>query len=107
MRNFRTFTWKDSHLKIYSREYDLVTKSFVSERKKLEAYILRHPEFQSALTPVKLLSGAPMIAMRMAKASEATGLGPMASVAGTLAQLAVEAAKEIGCENVLSNKKME
>ena len=101
MRNFQAFSWKDSHLKIYCREYDLIIKTLVAERQKLEAYILRHPGFQSALTPVKLLQGAPKIAIRMAKASEATGLGPMASVAGTLAQIVVEAAKKVGCKEAI------
>lgn len=101
MRNFQAFSWKDSHLKIYCREYDLVTKALVAERQKLEAYILRHPEFQSALTPVELLSRAPEAAIRMANASQATGLGPMASVAGTLAQIGVEAAKKVGCKEAI------
>ena len=101
MRNFRTFSWKDSHLKIYCREYDLVTEALVSKRQELEAYILRHPEFQTSLTPVKLLADAPAIAVQMAKASEATGLGPMASVAGILAQIGVEAAKEVGCREAI------
>lgn len=101
MRKFRTFSWKDTHLKVYGREYDQITGVLVQERKKLEAYILRHPEFKNALSPIDLLPEAPEIAMRMARASAATGLGPMASVAGTLAQIGVEAAKEAGSNEAI------
>jgi len=101
MRKFRTFSWKDTHLKVYGRQYDQITGALVQERKKLEAYILRHPEFKNALSPVALLPEAPEIVQRMARAAEATGLGPMASVAGTLAQLGVEAAKKVGCNEAI------
>jgi len=101
MRQFRTFSFKDTHLKVYGSEYDKITEVIVQERKKLEAYILRHPEFKNALSPIALLPEAPEIAQKMAKASTATGLGPMASVAGTLAQIGVEAAKEAGCNEAI------
>lgn len=101
MRQFRTFSFKDTHLKVYGSEYDKITEVIVQERKKLEAYILRHPEFKNALSPIALLPEAPEIAQKMVKASTATGLGPMASVAGTLAQIGVEAAKEAGCNEAI------
>lgn len=101
MRKFRTFSWKDTHLKVYGREYEQITKALVEERKKLEEYIRRHPEFRSALTPIDLLTGAPETALRMARASVITGLGPMASVAGALAQRGVEAAKKVGSEEAI------
>ncbi len=101
MRQFRTFSFKDTHLKVYGSEYDKITEVIVQERKKLEAYILRHPEFKNALSPIALLPEAPEIAQKMSKASTATGLGPMASVAGTLAQIGVEAAKEAGCNEAI------
>ncbi|MFT5728971.1 MAG: ApbE superfamily uncharacterized protein (UPF0280 family) [Desulforhopalus sp.] len=101
MRQFRTFSFKDTHLKVYGSEYDKITEVIVQERKKLEAYILRHPEFKNALSPIALLPEAPEIAQKMSKASTTTGLGPMASVAGTLAQIGVEAAKEAGCNEAI------
>jgi len=81
--------------------YDQATKEIVRQRRLLEAYISRHPEFQAALTPVCLLDGAPVAARLMAAAAENTGLGPMASVAGTLAQLAAEKAHTEGCQDVV------
>lgn len=104
MRNFREFSFKDTHLKIFGAAYDTITQAIVQERTKLESYILRHPEFKSSLTPLSLLPDAPKIAVKMSKASHATGLGPMASVAGTIAQAGVEAAQNAGCgEAIVEN----
>lgn len=101
MRKFKTFSWKDTHLKVYGPEFEQITSEIVKERKKLETYILRHPEFKTALTPIDLLESAPQIAMDMTRASQATGLGPMASVAGTLAQIGVKAAENAGCDEAI------
>lgn len=96
MRVYRTFSWKDTNLRIASEAFDLVTEAVVAERRKLEQYIARHPEFGTALAPVVLFDEAPEVARRMAAAADHTGLGPMASVAGTLAQLGAEAAMAAG-----------
>ncbi len=101
MRNFKEFSYKDTHLKIFSSAYDTVTQAVVQERQNLESYIERHPEFQSSLTPITLLPEAPTIAIKMSNASHATGLGPMASVAGTIAQVGVEAAQNCGCNEAI------
>jgi ApbE superfamily uncharacterized protein (UPF0280 family) len=73
----------------------------VEERKRLERYIGRQPEFMTSLVPVVLLEAAPESARRMAAAADLTGLGPMASVAGTLAQIGVEAAVANGCKEAI------
>ena len=101
MRVYRSFSWKDTNLRVACEAFDLVTRTVVAERKLLERYIARHPEFQSALVPVVLLEDAPEVARRMAAAADLTGLGPMASVAGTLAQLGVEAAMAEGCREAI------
>ena len=101
MRSFRTFSWKDTHLRVYGSEFELITESIVRERRKLEKYIQQHPAFASTLKPIRLLPEAPPVAQKMAEASEKTGLGPMASVAGTLAQYGVAAALEVGCADAL------
>lgn len=92
MRAFRKFSWKDTNLRVAGDHFALITQTIMAERKKLEQYIRRHPAFRSSLTPVDLQENAPSIARRMAAAARLTGLGPMASVAGTLAQMGVEAA---------------
>lgn len=101
MRVYRSFSWKDTNLRVASEAFDLVTRTVVAERRLLERYIGRHPEFQTALVPVVLLAEAPEVARRMAAAADLTGLGPMAAVAGTLAQLGVEAAMAIGCREAI------
>jgi ApbE superfamily uncharacterized protein (UPF0280 family) len=58
-------------------------------REELEGHILGHPEFQHSLTPVRFERG-PEVVRRMAEAAERAGVGPMAAVAGVLADLAVE-----------------
>lgn len=101
MRIFRTFTWKDTNLKVCCDRFDLVTRAIVAHRTELEQYITGHPQFQLSLTRVELLDNAPEVARRMAVAANLTGLGPMASVAGTLAQIGVEAAMVEGCSEAI------
>jgi len=57
-------------------------------RAELEEYIQRDPLFQLALNPIDVVDG-PEVAMLMAEASKRAGVGPMAAVAGVLADLAV------------------
>jgi len=58
-------------------------------RTQLEQYIALHPEFQKALIPIRLERNTPEIISVMAKAAEIAGVGPMAAVAGALADLGV------------------
>lgn len=101
MRVYRSFSWKETNLRVASPAFDLITRTVVEHRRLLERYIARHPEFQSSLVPVVLLEQAPEVARRMAVAAELTGLGPMAAVAGTLAQLGAEAAMAQGCTEAI------
>jgi hypothetical protein len=55
-------------------------------RAELEAYLARHPAFQTSLEPVRLKRAAPPIAREMAQAARAAGVGPMAAVAGAIAE---------------------
>ena len=55
-------------------------------RSFLEAYISVHREFQNSLTPVAYDEWAPEIVRDMMRASEHAGVGPMASVAGAMAE---------------------
>lgn len=101
MRVYRSFSWKETNLRVACSAFDLVTRAVVDHRRRLERYIGRHPEFRTSLVPVVLLEDAPEAAKRMAAAAELTGLGPMAAVAGTLAQLGVEAARAAGCTEAI------
>ena len=55
-------------------------------RSDLEAYIARDPGFKEALTPYPLQPDAPEIARAMADAAALAGVGPMAAVAGAIAE---------------------
>ncbi len=55
-------------------------------RADLEAYIRRRPDFAAARAPLAAGAGAPLIARRMAAAAADWGVGPMAAVAGALAE---------------------
>jgi len=55
-------------------------------RSDLEEYLRSHPEFGTSFGPVPASSGAPDIVKEMASASETFNVGPMASVAGAVAQ---------------------
>ena len=101
MRRYRTFSWKDSNLRICSSHFASATRAAVQHRTLLEAYIERHPEFRTALTPIGLLPDAPLVARRMAEAACRTGVGPMAAVAGAIAQLAAEAALADGAAEAI------
>lgn len=71
------------------------------QRELLEAYISRQPEFLTSLSPIELAPGAPEICLRMAKAAAACGVGPMAAVAGAVAQTCAEAALAAGASEAL------
>lgn len=56
-------------------------------REQLEDYIREVPYFLGALEPLAVPPGAPHIVRAMAQAAFAAGVGPMAAVAGALAEL--------------------
>jgi ApbE superfamily uncharacterized protein (UPF0280 family) len=58
-------------------------------REKLEGYVQSHPSFLHSLHPINIDDGAKVVRL-MAEAAERAGVGPMAAVAGVLADLAVE-----------------
>lgn len=101
MTRYQTFHLKDSNFRIRSDAFAQATAAIRRERGLLEAYIERHPEFRTSLVPVGLLPDAPEIARRMAQAASRTGVGPMAAVAGTIAQLAAEAALRAGATEAI------
>ena len=52
----------------------------------LESYIKSHPDFLTSLIPLKIDDLAPDIVRDMMKVSQVAGVGPMAAVAGALAE---------------------
>ena len=61
-------------------------KLVLKYRNALERYIERYPEFLTSLTPLTVGDDAPLIVKSMAESAEKVGVGPMASVAGAIAE---------------------
>jgi hypothetical protein len=101
VRAYRTFTWKEASLRICSARSELIVDEVKRLRKVLEDYIARQPEFKSSLVPLDLLPDAPEICLRMAAACRPCGVGPMAAVAGAVAEMCVEAALAAGAEEAI------
>ena len=78
-----------------------MTDEIIRQRTILEEYIVRQPEFKTSLVPLRPLQDAPEIAMRMCRAAMDVGVGPMAAVAGAIAQSAAEAAVHESDEDVI------
>lgn len=72
-------------------------ESIKQHRRELEEYIETNPKFLHTLAPVAVPS-KPLVAKLMAEAAEKVNVGPMAAVAGVLADLAVQAMLRVGCE---------
>lgn len=72
-----------------------------SVRIEIEDYIRRDPRFRTTLEPHKVRSDAPPVIRRMAKAARKVKVGPMAAVAGAVAEHTVRALKHAGARHVV------
>jgi ApbE superfamily uncharacterized protein (UPF0280 family) len=88
-----------AHRKLESETREAV----IRYRWQIEEYSRRHPEFRTSLTPVGNDPHAPKIVREMLKASRLANVGPMASVAGAIAEFVgkdlIPFSPEIICEN--------
>jgi ApbE superfamily uncharacterized protein (UPF0280 family) len=88
----QVFQVKETNCTIISDKKSAVntaTSSIKHHRKELEKYLQHHPKFLYSLKPVPANDG-PVIVKLMAEAAEKANVGPMAAVAGVLADLAVK-----------------
>lgn len=100
-RVYREFVYREARFRICCSHIDVVTAEIVKQREILGRFLDVHPGIQTAFSPVPLPDAPPEIARRMHEASETVGVGPMAAVAGTVAQLAAEAGLAGGAEEVI------
>jgi ApbE superfamily uncharacterized protein (UPF0280 family) len=79
---------KETDLLVHAeKKLEHETRELVLEhRGYVEAYIKAHPDFAAALTPWRLDGPAPNIVVDMVKAGENAGVGPMAAIAGAVAE---------------------
>jgi len=61
-------------------------KIVLKYRNKLERYIEQHPTFLTSLKPLPVDEKAPLIVKEMLESAARVGVGPMASVAGAIAE---------------------
>src|SRR4030042_4090650 len=91
------FIWVESDLR------QLAGSSLARHRREREDFIRRNPIFETTYAPYQVGEDAPELVAMMAAAAERVGVGPMAAVAGTIAQLVgldlVPASREIIVEN--------
>jgi len=82
---------------------ELAERALRLARADLEAYLARDPEFERTLVPREALDGAPSIVRQMVEAARVCGVGPMAAVAGAVAQAVGQAlladSKQVIVEN--------
>ncbi|HIJ07783.1 TPA: UPF0280 family protein [Candidatus Bathyarchaeota archaeon] len=96
----RTFKLKESNCTVITDKEQAITAAIESirlNRKQLEGYIKTNPKFLVSLVPIQI-PAEPLVAKLMAEAAEKAGVGPMAAVAGVLADLAVESMVSKGSE---------
>jgi len=79
----------------------VIVTEIARQREVLEGYLRSHEEFGASFAPVEPRRDAPEVVQRMARAAKAVGVGPMAAVAGTMAQLAAEAALRAGASEAI------
>lgn len=81
----------------------LAREELAAVRADLEVYLARHPGFGTSFRPVPATGDAPAIAAEMAQAAEIFDVGPMASVAGAVAQHVGAALLERSSEVIVEN----
>ena len=90
----RHFELKETIVTIVAEEYrhiEAAESTLKMARWELERFIRKDPFFRNTLESYPVEKGnAPEVVCRMTRSCEPFGLGPMAAVAGTFAQLAVE-----------------
>jgi len=100
-RTYQSFQHREAVFSICCEQFDAATVEIVHQRRILEDYIARHGAFRRSLEPIALLGDAPEVARRMDRAARLVGVGPMAAVAGAMAQCAAEAGLKAGAAEAI------
>ncbi len=94
------YNLKDSQCTLVSESQTAIEaakESIQHSRFELELYTRANPQFLYTLTPIPAPE-EPLVAKMMAQAAQKANVGPMAAVAGAIADLAVDAMLRTGCE---------
>ena len=68
-------------------------------RQDLKRYIILNPEFRYSLEKIAITENAPLIIQKMNTSSNICNIGPMASVAGTIAEMSLDYLINLGSTN--------
>ena len=96
---------KETDLAIKAKK-DLSSKAALAvrrARRQIEKYIQRHPEFKTALRPIEVDEDAGEVPRAMAEAGTKAGTGPMAAVAGAVAEYVGQSLLEDSGEVIVEN----
>ncbi|MBA7597052.1 hypothetical protein ES703_04047 [subsurface metagenome] len=93
----------DLHLRAQSNLRREALRAIQKCRTPLERYIERHPSFLTALEPVPVAEDAPKMVREMAEAAQKAGVGPMAAVAGAIAEEVGRELMKLSAEVIVEN----
>lgn len=82
---------------------DAAREAIREVRADIEGYIRRTPGFATSLAPVSVETDAPEIVQTMSRAAECTGVGPMAAVAGAVAEAVGERLLQFTGQVIIEN----
>ena len=91
----------DLHILAPEKVADQALQLVTEVRSRIEHYIAAHPFFLEALVPLPLDDQAPEVVRQMLVAGLCTGVGPMAAVAGVVAQWVGRKLRAAGCAEVI------
>ena len=95
--------YRDYRLAMNFETFNEFAQGMIKAHENLEDYIQRHPGFSVAMTPYPVKDNAPSIVREMAEAAEKVGVGPMAAVAGAIAERVGRALLEFSPETIVEN----
>lgn len=78
---------------------NIATNEVITLRKQLEKYISKHREFKNTFEPVRVDEKAPLIIRMMQNVTTFIRVGPMAAVAGAIADLILDKLQDHGSES--------
>lgn len=101
----RRWSFKQTNLLVKSDRLEALRAAIEAAfeaRQQIERFVIRYPEFRYSLEPLRLRSnGWPKVIELMLRAGEIANVGPFAAVAGSISQIASDAALEAGARSVL------
>ena len=91
----------DLHILAEHTVTDLVTDLVLQYRAQLESYIVKNPQFCASLDPLSTDKITPPLVRDMLNAGKQAGVGPMAAVAGSIAEYVGKALVASGLSEVM------